>query len=143
MRRANIVKEVRVVHVTVSALLLLSGILIVAWPELDTEALQWLIGINLIVTGAARVLGYYANDLYRLAFQYDLAMGPFCIILGVLWLIYPQRYLHSAQQAYAPCRKACFLHQLPPGRRPYTGTALSRVRAPACIRCILLLPFLR
>ena len=93
MRRANIVKEARVVHVVVSSLLLLSGILIVAWPELDTEALQWLIGINLIVTGAARVLGYYANDLYRLAFQYDLAMGPFCIILGVLWLIYPQNVI--------------------------------------------------
>jgi len=90
MRRANIVKEARVVHVTVSMLLLLSGVLILAWPDLTLSAVKWLVGLDLIVIGAARVMGYYANDLYRLAFQYDLAMGPFCIILGVLWLIYPQ-----------------------------------------------------
>ena len=90
MRRANIVKEARVVHVTVSTLLLLSGVLILAWPDLTLSAVKWLVGLDLIVIGAARVMGYYANDLYRLAFQYDLAMGPFCIILGVLWLIYPQ-----------------------------------------------------
>lgn len=90
MRRANIVKEARVVHVIVLALLLLSGVLILAWPDLAGKVVQWLVGLNLVITGAARVMGYYANDLYRLAFQYDLAMGPFCVILGVLLLIYPQ-----------------------------------------------------
>lgn len=93
MRRADIIKEARVVHVTVSVLLLLSGVLILAWPDLTRVAVKWLVGVNLIVTGAARVLGYFANDLYRLAFQYDLAMGPFCVILGVLLLIYPQNVM--------------------------------------------------
>lgn len=93
MKRANIVKEVRIIHVVASALLFLGGILLLVWPKIGNTAVQVLVGVNFIVTGAARILGYFANDLYRLAFQYDLAMGSFCAIFGVLLIIYPNNFL--------------------------------------------------
>ena len=93
MKRANIVKEVRVIHVVTSALLFLAGLFLLIWPKMDSNIVQWLVGGALIVTGAARILGYFANDLYRLAFQYDLAMGAFCVILGVLLIIYPNNII--------------------------------------------------
>ncbi|MBQ8356927.1 MAG: DUF308 domain-containing protein [Clostridia bacterium] len=89
MKRANIVKEARVIHVVASALLLLSGVLLIAWTDAGDTVTRWLLGANFAVLGAARVLGYFANDLYRLAFQYDLALGVFCVIFGVLIVIRP------------------------------------------------------
>ena len=89
MKRANIVKEARVIHVVASALLLLSGILLLTWSDADDTLTRWVMGANFVVLGVARILGYFANDLYRLAFQYDLAMGAFCVIFGVLCMIRP------------------------------------------------------
>lgn len=89
MKRANIVKEVRIIHVIVSALLFFSGIFLIAWPDIGGIAARWLVGANLVLTGAVRILGYFSNDLYRLAFQYDLAIGGLSAILGVLIFMYP------------------------------------------------------
>ncbi|MBQ8338963.1 MAG: DUF308 domain-containing protein [Clostridia bacterium] len=96
MKRANIVKEARLTHVIASALLLLSGMFLLIWHrELGELTIRWLLGANFVVTGAARLLGYFANDLYRLAFQYDLGMGGLCVILGVLIFISPEKVLES------------------------------------------------
>ena len=91
MKRANIVKEAKITHVTASALLLVAGVMFMAWADLDKDAVRWILGGVFSLMGAARILGYFANDLYRLAFQYDLALGVFCIIFGVLIVISPAR----------------------------------------------------
>ena len=54
---------------------------------------RYLVAVGFIVIGLARVLGYFANDLYRLAFQYDLAIGSLSVILAVLVLIYPDNLM--------------------------------------------------
>ncbi len=89
MRKVDIVKEARAIHVGVSLLLILSGVFLIAWPEVGLTIARYLIGGNFIVLGGARVLGYFANDLYRLAFQYDLALGGFGVIFGILLIISP------------------------------------------------------
>ena len=89
MKRPDIVKEARVVHVVASLLTVTAGIMFSAWPELIDLAVRWMLGGIFLVMGCARILGYFANDLYRLAFQYDLALGAFCMIFGVLIIISP------------------------------------------------------
>ena len=84
MKKANIVKEARVVHVVASALIVIAGIMFTAWPNLVELAVRWILGSIFAVMGIARILGYFSNDLYRLAFQYDFALGSFCVIFGVL-----------------------------------------------------------
>ena len=91
MKRANIVKEAKITHVVASGLLLVAGVMFMAWADLDSEAVRWILGGVFAILGGARILGYFANDLYRLAFQYDLALGVFCIIFGVLIVISPER----------------------------------------------------
>lgn len=91
MKRTDIVKEARFIHVAVSACFLLAGLFIMVVPEeITTAAARWIIGAGFVVMGIARLLGYFANDLYRLAFQYDMAIGAFLIILGTLIFIYPK-----------------------------------------------------
>ena len=90
MRKANIVKEARVVHVVASALIVIAGVMFTAWPDLVELAVRWILGGIFAVMGIARILGYFSNDLYRLAFQYDFALGSFCVIFGVLIVISPE-----------------------------------------------------
>ena len=89
MKRFDMVKEARITHVAAALILGLAGILMLCWPETGSAIARYLIGACFIVLGAARVLGYFSNDLYRLAFQYDLALGSFCMILGILFIISP------------------------------------------------------
>lgn len=99
MKRANIVKEVKIIHVVVSALLFLSGIFLIGWPDIGSIAARWLVGANFVLVGAIRVLGYFSNDLYRLAFQYDLAVGGLGAILGVLLFFCPENVLEALPYA--------------------------------------------
>ncbi len=87
MKRLEIVKEMRIIHLIMSFLMILAGIFLLAWPEVATQVARYLLSVTFLVLGAARVLGYFANDLYRLAFQYDLALGALAMILGMLFLI--------------------------------------------------------
>ncbi len=89
MKRLEIVKEMRIVHVVVSLLMILAGVFLLAWPELGLTIIRYLIGGTFLLLGAARMLGYFSNDLYRLAFQYDLALGSLALVLGVLFIISP------------------------------------------------------
>lgn len=93
MRRANILKEAKITHLIASAVLFLTGITLVAWADIATLMVRYLVAIGFIVIGLARVLGYFANDLYRLAFQYDLAIGSLSVILAVLVLVYPDNLM--------------------------------------------------
>ena len=44
-------------------------------------------GLLLALFGAIRIVGYVSKDLYRLAFQYDLAFGILLIALGALMML--------------------------------------------------------
>ena len=93
MRRANILKEAKITHLVASAVLFLTGMTLVAWADIAPLMARCLVAVGFIVIGLARVLGYFANDLYRLAFQYDLAIGSLSVILAVLVLIYPDNLM--------------------------------------------------
>ena len=84
MKRADIVKEARVIHIVASLLLVLAGVLFIGWAHVAPTVARWVLSGIFAVMAIARILGYFANDLYRLAFQYDLALGLFCLIFAVL-----------------------------------------------------------
>ena len=89
MKKLDIVKQARIIHVVSSLLFALAGVFLLAWPEIGTLISRYLIGGCFILFGLARLLGYFSNDLYRLAFQYDLGLGGFCAVFGVLSIISP------------------------------------------------------
>ena len=93
MRRANILKEAKITHLVASAVLFLTGMTLIAWADIAPLTVRYLVAVGFVVIGLARVLGYFANDLYRLAFQYDLAIGSLSVILAVLILIYPNNLM--------------------------------------------------
>lgn len=88
----GIVKSAKILNVISAGLMLLAGLLLLVVPNLETTTGQRiLLGILFALTGAAKLFGYFSNDLYRLAFQFDFAIGIFCELLALLIVLMPER----------------------------------------------------
>ena len=88
----GIVKSAKILNVISACLMFLAGLLLLVVPNLGTTLGQRiLLGILFGLTGAAKIFGYFSNDLYRLAFQFDFAVGIFCEILTLLIALMPEQ----------------------------------------------------
>ncbi len=73
-------------YILISVLSCVMGIILLAQPEFSVVLLGRLLGGVMITFGIIKLVGYFSKDLYRLAFQYDLAFGILLIILGFIIL---------------------------------------------------------
>lgn len=80
-------QSVKILFVVVSVVLILAGLALLIWPAFSASALCAALGVVFILCGAVRLAGYCANDLYRLAFQFDLAAGLLLIALGAALIL--------------------------------------------------------
>lgn len=76
-------------YIACSVMLCLIGVLLIVWPTLSTQVLCTVLGILSLVYGAEKIIGYFSRDLYHLAFQFDLALGIFVALIGVVLLFHP------------------------------------------------------
>ena len=76
-------------YIAVSVLLATLGVLLVAKPTFSVNAIGVICGILLCVFGIIKLVGYFSNDPYRLAFQYDMPFGIMLIVLGIIMLVNP------------------------------------------------------
>lgn len=88
----GVVKSAKILNVLSAGLMFLAGLLLLVVPNLGTTTAQRiLLGVLFGLTGAAKIFGYFSNDLYRLAFQFDFAIGVFCEMLTLLIVLLPER----------------------------------------------------
>ena len=92
MKQHNgVVKSAKIINVISAALMSLAGLLLLVIPDLETMVAQRIVlGALFGLTGAAKIFGYFSNDLYRLAFLFALAIGIFCILLTLLTELMPE-----------------------------------------------------
>lgn len=81
-------------YIILSVLICIFGIVLIAVPDFSLKLLCWIGGGLLIVFGCVKILGYLSKDLYRLAFQFDLAFGILLIILGLILILRTEDMLH-------------------------------------------------
>lgn len=91
------VKRAKIAYIIASSLMIALGLLFIIFPRETTAAACYVLGAVMILFGLAKIVGYFSKDLFRLAFQFDLALGLMAIILGVLVICYP-----NALQAMLP-----------------------------------------
>ena len=89
----SFVKTVKAAFTAVSAALIAVGAALIIWPETSVAVICTALGIAAVAAGAVRLAGYFSNDLYRLAFQFDLAVGILSILLGAVLLLRPEDML--------------------------------------------------
>ena len=73
-------------YIVMSIVFYIAGLIYIILPEISPMTICISSGIALIAYGIIKIIGYCSNDLYCLAFQYDLACGIFLIVLGVIML---------------------------------------------------------
>ncbi len=81
-------------YIVLSVLICVLGISVIADPNFSVSMLCWIGGILLIAFGCFKILGYLSKDLYRLAFQYDLAFGILLCILGIILILRTDAMIH-------------------------------------------------
>lgn len=92
-RRLTLVQSAKISHISASSLLFLLGLLLIVLPDSIGEkaVFPYLLGVISILVGATKILGFFSNDMYRLAFQFDFAYGIFTAVLGILLIARPER----------------------------------------------------
>ncbi len=93
-RKTHIVRQAKVINIAAAGCMVLAGVLLLILKEPIT-AEKWIFGALFLIVGLAKLLGYFSNDLYRLAFQFDLAMGIFAGVIGILLLIGPEGVINQ------------------------------------------------
>ncbi|MBQ9773439.1 MAG: DUF308 domain-containing protein [Clostridia bacterium] len=90
----KIVRSAKIMHLSSAVIFLIAGILVAVSPSLDniTSFGDVVVGVASIIIGATGMFGYFSNDMYRLAFQSDFALGIFNVIFGVLLIINPDKF---------------------------------------------------
>lgn len=89
MRDIAPMKAAKTGYIVMSVLFCVLGVVLFVLPEVSVVWIGRLLGIGMIVFGAVKLIGYFSRDLFRLAFQYDLAFGALLIALGVVTLLHP------------------------------------------------------
>jgi uncharacterized membrane protein HdeD (DUF308 family) len=86
-----IVKSAKVMHLCSAVIFLVAGLLLALVPDFeDSGTFRYvLVGVASIIIGATGIYGYFSNDMYRLAFQQDFALGIFNVLFGILLIINP------------------------------------------------------
>lgn len=94
MRSIIPMKMAKIGYMVLSTILMLLGTVIVISPQFFTSIISVMTAIAMVVFGVIKIIGYFSKDLYRLAFQYDMAFGILLIALGVTLLMKPSDMLY-------------------------------------------------
>lgn len=90
MRSVTPIRAAKIGYIVTSVLLCLFGILLIAWPTVSAQWIAVCCGALMLLFGVAKLCGYFSRDLYRLAFQYDLAFGILLLVLGTIVLTHTE-----------------------------------------------------
>lgn len=89
MRSTALIRAAKLGYILLSAVFCALGLWMIVQPDSSAALLSRLTGILLVAFGIVKMVGYYSRDLYRLAFQHDLAMGILSILMGLLIALRP------------------------------------------------------
>ena len=90
MRSTKMIRAAKIGYIILSAIFCGLGILLMADPGMSVALIGDIVGIVLVAFGIIKLVGYFSKDLYRLAFQFDLAFGILLIAMGLVLLIKPE-----------------------------------------------------
>lgn len=82
-------KQFRLWAIIISICMLVLGVLTLIWPRISAVAVCYILGAVWIGTGIYEIVRYFKLGLVGLFFQYDLVLGIFSVLAGILLLIHP------------------------------------------------------
>ena len=86
-------KHIKGTYLLLDLLWLLAGLVLLIWPKFSSNLICYALGILCAIYGVVKLFGYFSKDPYKLAFQFDLALGIFLLILGAVLLFFSEALL--------------------------------------------------
>lgn len=80
------IQTAKIGYILTSLMLCTLGVVLIVCPGVSAGLLCKISGVIMVLFGAIKIIGYFSKDLYRLAFQYDLASGVLIMALGVIMI---------------------------------------------------------
>ena len=77
-------RHVKKAYTIMTICLIAVGAVLLFWPQLGFETMCKIYGAFLIVYGITKLSGFFAKDIFQLAFEFDLALGIVSIVLGII-----------------------------------------------------------
>ena len=93
MYSAGRTKTAKIGYLVMSGLLCLLGLILMIYPEMSITVFYYALGAILLAYGIVKIIGYFSKDLYRLAFQFDLAFGVLLVTVGLILLFHPAKVI--------------------------------------------------
>jgi uncharacterized membrane protein HdeD (DUF308 family) len=90
-------------YIVMSAMLIAAGTVLIAAPDTLASAMCSVLGVVSAVFGGVKIASYFSKDLFRLAFQHDLAEGILLMILGVTAAVKPELFLGFIGVIFGVC----------------------------------------
>lgn len=87
-------KAAKAGYAVLSVMLCLLGIFLMVKPDFSVVLLCRVMGGIMLLFGIVKIIGYCSRDLYRLAFQYDLAFGILLMALGAILILRTDMMIH-------------------------------------------------
>lgn len=87
------IRQAKWCYMICSVLLAALGIYVIARPFSSAVLFCRIIGGVSVLIGLTKILGYLSHDLYNLAFQFDLALGIFMAVWGLVLLLRTERVI--------------------------------------------------
>ena len=84
MDSVKVLKFARNGYIIVSLLFCALGVWLYQYPDTARTTIGILIGTLFILGGAIKMVGYFSDDYYCLAFQFDLALGILMEAVGII-----------------------------------------------------------
>lgn len=95
MRSILPMKLAKTGSVILSLFICVLGLFLIFNPGFSPGILGNYAGAVMIAFGIVKIIGYFSKDLYRLAFQYDLAFGLLMITIGIMVILEPGNVIDS------------------------------------------------
>ena len=87
------IQRIKIAYSIISVGLILLGLFFVFFPVDSAYTICYAVGIISIVFGIIKLMGYFSHDVYRLAFQFDLAIGIAMMVCGIVLLVRPKVFI--------------------------------------------------
>ena len=103
MRSVTPMRTAKAGYIAMSVILMAAGAVLIAAPDTLASAMCSVLGVVSAVFGGVKIASYFSKDLFRLAFQHDLAEGILLMILGVTAAVKPELFLGFIGVIFGVC----------------------------------------
>ncbi|MBD5081675.1 MAG: hypothetical protein HDT44_07930 [Ruminococcaceae bacterium] len=93
------VMTAKIGYIAASVMTAVLGAVFIFAPETSIAVICRLLGAAAVICGIIKLFGYFSRDMYRLAFQHDLAFGIMLCAIGIIAVVKPVKIISAAHFA--------------------------------------------